>query len=51
MSIPAGTEHNIVNMSSENEMKLYTVYSPAHHKDKTVHKTKDDAAADKEDHI
>lgn len=49
--VPAGTEHNIINTSSTDKMKLYTIYSPAHHKDKTVHKTKQDAEADKEDHI
>jgi mannose-6-phosphate isomerase-like protein (cupin superfamily) len=49
--IPAGTEHNIINISSEQKMKLYTIYSPAHHKDGTVHKTKQDAEADREDHI
>jgi hypothetical protein len=32
-------------------MKLYTVYSPADHKDGTIHKTKAEAEADKEDHI
>lgn len=48
--IPAGTEHNVINTSGE-KMKLYTIYSPAHHKDKTVHKTKQEAEADKEDHI
>ena len=35
--IPAGTKHNAIN-TSDTEMKLYTVYSPAHHKDGTVHK-------------
>lgn len=49
--IPAGTQHNIINTSLENKLKLYTVYSPAHHKNKTIHKTKIDAEADKEDHI
>jgi len=49
--VPAGVEHNIVNTSSDKKLKLYTIYSPAHHKDKTVHKTKQDAAADNEDHI
>jgi mannose-6-phosphate isomerase-like protein (cupin superfamily) len=49
--IPAGTKHNIINTSSEEKMKLYTIYSPAHHKDKTIHKTKQDAREDKEDHI
>lgn len=49
--IPAGTQHNIINTSLENKLKLYTVYSPAHHKDKTIHKTKQEAEADREDHI
>jgi mannose-6-phosphate isomerase-like protein (cupin superfamily) len=49
--VPAGVTHNIINTSSEQKLKLYTVYSPAHHKDKTIHKTKQDALQDKEDHI
>ena len=49
--VPAGTQHNIINSSSTKKMKLYTIYSPAHHKDGTVHKTKAEADADKEDHI
>jgi mannose-6-phosphate isomerase-like protein (cupin superfamily) len=49
--IPALTTHNIINTSSDKKLKLYTVYSPAHHKDKTIHKTKEDASKDKEDHI
>jgi len=49
--IPSGAEHNIINMSEEKSMKLYTVYSPAHHKDKTVHTTKAEAEADTEDHM
>lgn len=49
--IPAQTQHNIVNTSSEKKLKLYTIYSPAHHKDGTVHKTKQEAEADTEDHI
>ena len=49
--VPAGTKHNIINTSSTKKLKLYTVYSPAHHKDKTIHKTKQEAEADKEDYI
>lgn len=48
--VPAGVEHNIIN-SSEGEMKLYTIYSPAEHRDATIHKTKADAKADTEDHV
>jgi mannose-6-phosphate isomerase-like protein (cupin superfamily) len=49
--VPAGTQHNIINTSSTEKMKLYTVYSPAHHKDQTIHITKQDAEKDTEDHI
>ncbi len=41
--IPAGTEHNIINTSSTETMKLYTIYSPAEHPDGTVHRTKAEA--------
>ena len=41
--VPKGASHNIINTSSENDLKLYTIYSPAHHKDKTLHRTKQDS--------
>src|SRR3989344_849467 len=47
--VPAGSQHNIINTSTTNELKLYTVYSPAHHKDGTVHETKDIAMSSKEE--
>lgn len=40
--VPAGVEHNVVNTGSE-ELKLYTIYSPAEHPEGTVHATKTDA--------
>lgn len=49
--VPAGVKHNVINTSSESDLKLYTVYSPPHHKDGTIHKTKKDAEADREDHL
>lgn len=49
--VPAGTQHNIINTSSITPMKLYTVYSPPHHKDGTIHKTKQDAETDTSDHV
>ena len=49
--VPAGTQHNIVNTSGQNPMKLYTIYSPAEHKDRVIHKTKAEAQADTEDHV
>jgi len=43
--VPAGAEHNIINTSEAEELKLYTIYSPAHHKDGIVRVTKDEAIA------
>ena len=40
--VPAGTWHNVINTSAEKELKLYTIYSPAHHPDGTVHQTKEE---------
>lgn len=48
--IPAGTEHNIINTSSDKPLKLYTVYTPPEHPDGTVHKTKAEAEAAEKDH-
>ena len=42
-------KHNIINTSKDKDLKLYTIYSPPEHKDGIVHKTKDDAKADKEE--
>jgi len=49
--VPAGTEHNIINTSADEVMKIYTVYSPPDHKDGTIHPTKADAIADANDHF
>lgn len=43
--IPAGTKHNIINTESETELKMYTIYSPPHHKDGIIRKTKVEAEA------
>lgn len=45
--VPAGTKHNIIN-SSAGSMKLYTLYMPPHHRDGTVHRTKEEAERDHE---
>jgi len=47
--IPAGAQHNIINTSATSELKLYTIYSPAHHKDGTVHATKAIAQSSEEE--
>ncbi len=41
--VPAGTEHNVVNTSPTDPLRLYTIYSPAEHPDGTVHRTKQEA--------
>lgn len=46
--VPAGTEHNIINTSETESMKLYTVYSPPNHRDGVVHETKVQAESDEE---
>lgn len=45
--IPAGSQHNVIN-TGDTELKLYTIYSPAHHPEGTVHKTKEEAMAAEE---
>ena len=41
--IPAGTEHNIINTSPDEPLRLYTIYSPAEHPDGTINRTKKEA--------
>ena len=43
--VPAGAQHNVVNLSETEDLKLYTIYSPAHHKDGIVRTTKAEAEA------
>jgi mannose-6-phosphate isomerase-like protein (cupin superfamily) len=48
--IPAGAEHNVINTSSVEPLKLYTVYTPPEHPDGTVHPSKADADAYEREH-
>jgi mannose-6-phosphate isomerase-like protein (cupin superfamily) len=41
--VPAGSQHNVINTSSEKPLKLYTIYMPPNHKDGIIHKTKAEA--------
>jgi mannose-6-phosphate isomerase-like protein (cupin superfamily) len=47
--IPAGAKHNIINVAKDASLKMYTIYSPAHHKDGIVRATKADAVAHEEE--
>jgi mannose-6-phosphate isomerase-like protein (cupin superfamily) len=38
--IPAGARHNVVNESPDDDLKLYTLYSPPEHPDGLVERTK-----------
>lgn len=41
--VPQGAEHNVINTSETLDLKMYTIYSPAHHKDGIVRETKEEA--------
>jgi len=41
--VPAGAEHNVINTSASEDLKLYTIYCPAHHKDGIVRATRQEA--------
>ena len=43
--IPSGAEHNVVNTSKRDKLRLYTLYAPPEHKDGTVHRAKSDEPA------
>lgn len=47
--VPAGARHNVVNLSETEALKIYTIYSPPHHRDGTVHTIKKEAETDDEE--
>lgn len=49
--VPAGSKHNVINTSTETALKLYTIYTPPHHRDGVVHMSKAEAEADTTDHL
>ncbi len=48
--VVAKTRHNVVNASTTEQLKLYTIYSPPNHPDGTVHRTKAEADAAEASH-
>jgi len=48
--IPAGVEHNIVNISDSEVLKLYTIYTPPEHADGTIHVDKAEVDKYEEEH-
>jgi len=45
--VPCGSKHNVV--AGDQGLKMYTLYSPAHHKDGTIHTTKSEAESSDEE--
>lgn len=48
--VPAGSQHNVINTSQTEDLKLYTIYSPPNHPDGTIHATREEAMAAEEHH-
>ncbi len=46
--VPAGANHNIVNLSKRANLRLYTIYSPPEHQDGVVRHTRKEAMASEE---
>jgi mannose-6-phosphate isomerase-like protein (cupin superfamily) len=46
--VPAGAKHNVINTSNSNTLNMYTIYSPAHHKDAIIRITKKEAEENEE---
>ena len=47
--VPAGVWHNVVD-TGEDDLKLYSIYSPPEHPEGTVHKTKAESDAAEHEH-
>jgi mannose-6-phosphate isomerase-like protein (cupin superfamily) len=47
--VPKGSSHNVINTSETEDLKMYTIYSPAHHKDGIVRRTKEEAESNEEE--
>ncbi len=46
--VPQGAKHNVINTGSI-ALQLYTIYTPAHHKDGIIRETKEDAMNNEEE--
>lgn len=47
--VPSGAKHNIINVDSSSELKMYTIYAPSHHKDGIVRTSKKEAEENEAD--
>jgi mannose-6-phosphate isomerase-like protein (cupin superfamily) len=48
--VPQGAKHNVIN-TGKKPLKMYSLYSPPHHQDGIIHKTKAEAQADTTEHF
>ncbi len=48
--VPSGARHNVTNTSKTEDLKFYTIYAPAEHKDGTIHQTKAEALKAEDHH-
>ncbi len=46
--VPSGAKHNVINTGSV-ALKMYTIYGPPNHQDKTLRATKEDAEKNEEE--
>ena len=49
--VPAGAKHNLVNTSTDQPLKLYTIYSPPEHQEGIIRATKEEAEEMGEEHF
>lgn len=47
--VPAGANHNVINTSPDEDLQMYTLYSPPHHKDGIVRSTRQEAEENEAD--
>lgn len=47
--VPSGSEHNVINTSSSEELRLLTLYTPPHHKDGIIRATKQEAESNEQE--
>jgi mannose-6-phosphate isomerase-like protein (cupin superfamily) len=45
--VPSGANHNVI--AGSDGLKMYTIYSPAHHKDQIIRTTKSEAESNEEE--
>ena len=48
--VPAGARHNVINTSGRVDLRLYTIYSPPEHIDRTIRRTKREAEEQPEEY-